>query len=65
MMPQPRKGNWAVEILNGKKWAPYYSQLVPLGEAMRGGKWLRDHYRHRTFRIRQVKNGDIIMADIL
>jgi hypothetical protein len=63
-MPQPRKGNWVVERLVGKQWRPYYSNLMSLEGAMKSGKLLHDVYRHRSFRIRQVKNGNVIMCDV-
>lgn len=64
-MPQPRKGNWVIERLEGKKWVPYYSKLVPLREALDAGRRLHSYYPRRVFRIRQTKNNNVIMADIL
>lgn len=66
-MSQPRKGNWVVELYNPSsgKWAPHYSRLLPLRDALKDAKWLQDRYRLSSFRIRQVKSGAIIMADVL
>jgi cytoplasmic iron level regulating protein YaaA (DUF328/UPF0246 family) len=60
-----RKGNWRVERLEGKKWVPYYRFDMPMRDAMAAGKRLASYYKKAVYRIRQVKNQNIIMCDIL